>query len=441
MKKEGIKSIILTALVTLSLFLTWNLWTYSPNIAKKNQLKYMEDVTISNKQEIAAIVQPVQLLYHTNDNHYGSSSEKVLGTAMKMFMDWSFSDFEDLSSDFSSQGLQSFMRKSGTSELVFSDGIPLLLYKKVINIEDRELPDVEFNRIIIKPASDDSELGSVYFINTDKKAIYKFSTGVSDVQRLDEHIKTIYNTFQTFDLIELAENKSFYLPSEELKIKSYKYYIELLDEKEFRDALFEDPKLVSRVETGRGVRFTDGLSIMNVYKDIMMLNYFDPKQEEVMRIASSELLNKSIQFVNEHAGWEENYRFAEMDANQRKVTFRLYTDGLPVFNRDGMSEIIQVWTQNEIYSYDRPFFTMNFPVPTETKEVTVLSGEQAVKVLKDIKDFQVDFLEGMAIGYRMTRDETQPQLIILEPTWHYKYNGVWQPLISVVAGGVEDGLE
>lgn len=441
MSKEGIKSIILAALVILSLFLTWNIWTYSPNIDPINQPQYMEDVTISNKQEIASIVRPVQILYHTEEHHYGSSSEKVLDDVMNMFIDWSFSNFEDVSSDFSSQQLQNFVKKSGTSEIVFAEDVPLRLYKKVINIEDRELPDVEFNRIVIKAASDDSELNNVYFISTDKEAIYKLSTDVSDVKQLNEQIKKIYDTFTTFSLVEIAEGKSFYLPNEQQKINSYKYYYELLDEKEFRDALFENPKLVWQKETGRGVRYEDGMSRMNVYKDTMMLNYVDPTQEERIKVPSSELLNRSIQFVNEHAGWEENYRFAEMDVNKQKVTFRLYTDGLPVFNSDGMSEIIQVWTQDEIYSYDRPFFTMNFPVPPGTKEATVLSGEEAVQLLKKMKDFQVDFLEGMAIGYRMTRDSTEPRLIVLEPIWHYKYNGVWQPLIPVLAGGIDDGLE
>jgi len=437
MSKEGIKSVILAALLIFSLFLTWNLWTYSPNIKEINQLQYMEDVTISNKQEIASIIRPVQILYHAEENHYGSSSEDVLDTAMNMIMDWSFSDFEDVTSEFSLQELQNFMKKTGTSEIVFSDGVPLLLYKKVINIEDRELPDVEFNRILIKASSDGSESSAVYFIDTGKEAIYKLSTDIANVKQLDEHIKKIYATFITFSLVEIAEGKSFYLPTKELKIKSYKYYRELLDEKEFRDALFEDPKLVRK----NGSRYTDGMREMNVYKDTMMLNYIYPTQKESIKVSSSELLNRSIQFVNEHAGWEENYRFAEMDTNSQKVTFRLYTDGLPVFNSDGMSEIIQVWrTQDEIYSYKRPFFTMNFPIPPSTKESTVLSGKEAVQLLMNMKDFQVDFLEGMAIGYRMTRDATDQRLIVLEPTWHYKYNGVWQPLISV-SGGIDDGLE
>ena len=438
MSKEGVKSIILTALVILSLFLTWNIWTYSPNIDPINQPQYMEDVTISSKQEIASIVRPVQILYHTEEYHYGSSSEKVLDDAMNLFIDWSFSNFEDISSDFSSQQLQNFMKKTGTSEIVFAEGVPLLLYKKVINIEDRELPDAEFNRILIKAASDDSELNNVYFINTNEEAIYKLSTKVANVKQLNEQIKKIYNTFPTFSLVEIAEGKSFYLPSEELKVNSYKYYIELLDEKEFRDALFEDPKLVRQ----NGARYTDGIREMNVYKDTMMLNYIYPTQKESIKVSSSELLYRSIQFVNEHAGWEENYRYAEMDADRQEVTFRLYTDGLPVFNSDGMSEIIQVWrTQDEIYSYDRPFFTMNFPVPSATKEATVLSGEQAVQLLVRMKDFQADYLEGLAIGYRMTRDATDQRLIVLEPTWHYKYNGVWQPLTSGVSGGIDDGLE
>ena len=441
MSKEGLKSIFLTALVILSLFLTWNIWTYSPNFDEINQPQYMEDVTISNKQEIASIVQPVQILYHLDGKHYGSSSESVLGDVMNLVTSWSFSNFEDLSLEYSSQELQNFIKKNGSNEILFADEVPLLLYKKVINIEDRELPDVEFDRILIRAVSVNSTFSHVYFINTSAESIYRMNTETSNVKELTEAIGAVYETFQPFSLIEVTEGKSFYLPGTELKINGYKYYTELLDEREFRDALFEDPKLVRQTPTSRGKEYTDGLREMTVNTDIMMLNYIVPSKKESVKVSSSELLNRSIQFVNEHAGWEENYRFAEMDTDKQEVTFRLYTDGLPVFNSVGMSEIIQVWTQEEIYSYDRPFFTMNFPVPPGTKEVTVLSGEKAVEQLLSMEDFQVNLLEGLAIGYEMTRDSTDSRLITLEPAWHYKYNGVWRVLMPTAAGGVTDGLE
>ncbi|MBD3110005.1 hypothetical protein IEO70_16820 [Bacillus sp. AGMB 02131] len=441
MSKEGLKSIFLTALVILSLFLTWNIWTYSPNFDEINQPQYMEDVTISNKQEIASIVQPVQILYHFDGKHYGSSSESVLGDVMNLVTSWSFSNFEDLSLEYSSQELQNIIKKNGSNEILFADEVPLLLYKKVINIEDRELPDVEFDRILIRAISDNSTFSPVYFINTSAESVYRMNTETSNVKELAEAIGAVYETFQPFSLIEVTEGKSFYLPSTELKINGYKYYTELLDEREFRDALFEDPKLVRQTPTSRGKEYTDGLREMTVNTDIMMLNYIVPSKKESVKVPSSDLLNRSIQFVNEHAGWEENYRFAEMDTDKQEVIFRLYTDGLPVFNSAGMSEIIQVWTQEEIYSYDRPFFTMNFPVPPGTKEVTVPSGEKAVEQLLSLKDFQVNLLEGLAIGYGMTRDSTDSRLITLEPAWHYKYNGVWRALMPTAVEGVTDGLE
>jgi len=441
MSKEGIKSIVLTLLVIFSLVLTWSIWTNSPNIDPINQVQYMEEVEISNKQEISAIVKPIQVLYHNDNNHYGSSSEEIIDNLMEIVNNWSFSDIENISANYTPQEFQNFANKAGTSEIIFADEVPLLLYKQVIKLEDSELPDIEFNRIVVKSSSDYNKTNNVYFVNTAKEYIYKTSVDGSDVKQFVEQIKKISDMFLPFSSVEIAEGKKFYLPSNELTINSYKYYTEQLDEKEFRDALFASPKLVKKINTARGQRYTDGLSRMNVYKDTMMLSYIDPTQEEKAIASSSELLERSIQFVNDHAGWEENYHFAELKSSKQKVTFRLYMNGLPVFNSNGMSEIVQVWTQDDIYSYDRPIFTLNFPVPTGTKEVKVLSGEEAVKLLVQMKDFKVDLLEDMAIGYQMSRDVNEPRLIILEPTWYFKYKGVWQPLMSVVIGGVDDGLE
>ena len=96
MSKEGIKSIVLTLLVIFSLVLTWSIWTNSPNIDPINQVQYMEEVEISNKQEISAIVKPIQVLYHNDNNHYGSSSEEIIDNLMEIVNNWSFSDIENI---------------------------------------------------------------------------------------------------------------------------------------------------------------------------------------------------------------------------------------------------------------------------------------------------------------------------------------------------------
>ena len=57
MRYENIKSGILTFLVLVSILLTWNLWTYQPNYETMENSNYVEEVTVSEKQEVQKIVQ------------------------------------------------------------------------------------------------------------------------------------------------------------------------------------------------------------------------------------------------------------------------------------------------------------------------------------------------------------------------------------------------
>ena len=50
-----------------------------------------------------------------------------------------------------------------------------------------------------------------------------------------------------------------------------------------------------------------------------MISYINPSQKSTVLSSSSDLLAKSIEFINNHAGWKgSNYRFASMKENESK---------------------------------------------------------------------------------------------------------------------------
>src|SRR5213075_2761192 len=92
MKYETIKTAILTILVLLSIFLTWNLWTYQPNYATMEKNNVVAEVTMSEKQEIKKIVRPDLVLYHKQGQHYGTTRADELDKLIKELGRWSFTD-------------------------------------------------------------------------------------------------------------------------------------------------------------------------------------------------------------------------------------------------------------------------------------------------------------------------------------------------------------
>ena len=50
-----------------------------------------------------------------------------------------------------------------------------------------------------------------------------------------------------------------------------------------------------------------------------------------------------------------------------------------------MSEIKEIWGDEHIYSYKRPYFTLDFELPSETEEVLMPSGSDVMKQLKETR--------------------------------------------------------
>ena len=68
---------------------------------------------------------------------------------------------------------------------------------------------------------------------------------------------------------------------------------------------------------------------MRVDNESNMILYVDPAEEETQAINSNDILQRSINFVNGHGGWTDNYRYEGLDNAQKAVLFRLYASWIP----------------------------------------------------------------------------------------------------------------
>ena len=78
---------------------------------------------------------------------------------------------------------------------------------------------------------------------------------------------------------------------------------------------------------------------------LIQLIYIDPSEEETQEINMDDILQKSINFVNKHGGWTDNYRYVGLDNDKKTVLFRIYVpDGYPIFSENNpISELNLEW--------------------------------------------------------------------------------------------------
>lgn len=440
MKYETIKSIALLILVTFSILLTWMLWTYQPNYDVMEETgKTVEEVSLGEKKELGNIVRPERLFFHQGEKHYGTFDSFELEQTMKELSLWGFSEFEDISDQV--ENIPSFIYDNHSLEIIFPDIVPLKVYRTALQLPNKDIPNSNFDRIVVDLDPETREGGVVYFISSKEHEV------------LRAHVSASYiNDYKTRYLVNLGENEKFalyepvskesyvMLRKEAVKMALYNYLFVKLPTEKFRDALFNDPNLVSKNYSSFGEEYTDSTTLMSVNYETNTVSYVKTEDVESDSTSKSDnLLEKSIDFINSHGGWTDNYRYVGMDESEQFILFRLYDlSGYPIFSDNGVSEIFQIWNAGEINKYYRSNFMLGRRI--QATEITLPSAVSVIDELKKTGVIELSFLQDITIGYLMTKDTEEP-LIHLEPSWYYKYNDQWLRVESSDNGGVKHGLD
>lgn len=444
MNFERAKSIILIILVGTSIFLTWSIWTYEPEYDPFEQssefIKIKSDVQI-----VSDVIKPVSILFHGNGQHFQTSNPAEINEMEKQFSQWRFRGIKEISVNRLQRKFDDFVHEDGSIEIEFSDDIPISLYKTVLNITDKEVPKFSFDRIIIKQKNISGNESAVYFVSYDQRKIYQ---GMVDSKKLrnfmDSFYRGSYDKHPEYTAETINSKRTLFVPENPVEINRLQYYIDSLDIGDLKSALFINPKYVRQEPVSVGEEYTDGTRLMTVNKENYLISYINPAQKSKLFDSSSDLLQKSIDFINEHAGWENNnYRFAYMSEHEQRVVFRLFVNGYPAFNESGMTEIEQIWGKEEIYSYDRPYFKLDSVLPSVGSAKTLRSGKEVVNQLKSKDNVDFNSVEDISIGYKLDKslDSKLVTLVTLEPTWYYRIGDKWFIVPFDDTGGDRSGLE
>ncbi|WP_313805173.1 two-component system activity regulator YycH [Cytobacillus sp.] len=445
MTYENIKSVILVILVCFSILLTWSIWTYQPNLEVMQKQNTVEKVAISDKKEVGEIVKPDRIFYHLDkEKHFGTVDTNEINKVIAEISRWNYADFENVSGGISSY--PTFIHNSGKAVIEFPDLVPIDLYRSIIDIKDKKLPNFQFDHIVIDIGGTQKEQGYVYFISSKEKKAYRSHVASSFVHNFNNaFFKNVeYNlSYSSYFPYKASDDRLLFLPSNETKMLRYQYLSKPLDYEKYKNALFKNLSVVQKnhQSSGSGVEYKDYSSLMRVDYDKNTLSYVNPVESNEKQFPVDNLLKRSIDFVNEHGGWTGNYQYVKVDESNHRVLFRLYeNNGYPVFSdANGISEISHTWGQNEILEYSRSNFSLGIQTP-DPSETILRSGQEALEWLEKMEGVHLDQLQDMTIGYTMTKD-LHTILVYLEPAWYYKYNDSWNKISFEEIGGGNHGLE
>lgn len=145
--------------------------------------------------------------------------------------------------------------------------------------------------------------------------------------------------------------------------------------------------------------------------------------------------NKAYETLDTLQQMNENlYYFDETDRGQQ-LGYRLYVNGLPVFNQAGsIGALSQVKStgHRQVVTYARRSVTVPLPDAREGV-VTLPDSNKAYQVLTKA-GYQKDAIQNMTPGYVWV-DSNDGQYASLQPTWFIKYQDQWATLADLKKQG------
>ncbi|MCS6592259.1 YycH family regulatory protein [Bacillus cereus] len=413
MSMENFKTIVLINLVVISLFLTFNLWTYVPDSTSMQNAKFVQGNEGMNQTKISDVVRPTSIIVHKDKNHYGSRREADIESIYKPLEVGELHDFKEIS--ITKGDFLSYVHGEGKVELVFPTDIPFDAVKSMFNMKEKSTDKPKhFNRILLDPSrSKDQEIKINFVSDGDNFKIYEAKlSGVYLKDIVNAQNQFIVSAKPYFDY-QLNDMKKLFLPDGTTELNNITYISSNLAVDTFKNALFSDPRYLSPITEMSKETFTDGIRSMEIENDRHMLKYKNSSVLTEKTIDNLMLLQKSFEFVSGHSGSLDSYRLDYM--NKGETVFRLNEDGYSVFNEDGLAELRQIWGSEEVMEYERPLLSLN--TKGIEQKVTLPSGHVVIASLENNPEIKKQVIKDIGIGYELSLDG---QVVRLQPIWYVK---------------------
>jgi regulatory protein YycH of two-component signal transduction system YycFG len=428
MNLEKFKTILLINLVIISIFLTWNLWTYQTDLETVTDEKAGEVLKEKKKSEV---IRPYQIAYHTKGKHYASELRTYIDPLTNALGESGIKGIEDQGKV---NSVNSYISEHEKIELVYPVEIPMEIIAEIYKIEmDKALNDVMIDRIVINPDN-----RQIYFISYKESRVVK-----GTLSSVDENVfKTVQTSFPSdvgehvkYSLPSDLNNPKFvYLPIKEPQVDKIFVKAQEIKTSSFVPVLFGDG---SYTEVKEDTFFISGTNMLEIDRKQKQLNFKNTANtKETEKLSNSARIQRSIAFITGHNGWKDDSYFLEdwnVTSEETTTTFRLFINNasFPVFPN---ARIQHEFKNGNTSLYKRPTYDL-LGEEVLVKE-PLISGTKVIELLENDKSIEMNRVQDIRIGYKIEPAQESKDFI-LKPIWAVKYEGESEYGEIRKGGGIE----
>ena len=436
---ELIKSIILTFLVLLSVSLTMIIWSYEPEYEFLEEPE-VQQMAIGTEKELRDIIRPYKALYRQDNELHGSVSVVALEQSMDLLTAMDIGNIRIAKENATPQSMNKLMNEDNQIMLLFNTDVPLETLNEALKLNQNDIENMQFDRIIINTQNlRATQAIELRFINTKANVIYRAAATVDNVKELNENIKAqMENAFEYEEFTRDGE-LSYYLPHHNTDAFQFTYFTDETQQELLTGALFTDSPILQKNVEGNLEKYDDGMSLMTFDTSLKIMDYENPSAENSTIIAPGKLVNDTFNSINDHGGFNADFRLSSVDHVQKSAEFQLFFQGYPVYSTTTLTRIVTTWGDNRLVRYRRPYYELQTDITTVKTSQQLANGQQVIEQL-DNQIANTNSIDDLVIGYFLIQDQNT-RLFVLEPSWFAMSGNSWTRITLLPEGSVADGLE
>jgi regulatory protein YycH of two-component signal transduction system YycFG len=412
---EKLKSLTLTILIVGSLWQSYLLAYSTPKFEPIPENDYVQTEPLGRQTELNDLLFPDQVILHLgNQQHsvlYPSTMNynAILDTIKKR----NFDGFRKTTMYLANVNWDTIREKQQGVEVRFRNGIPMNVLQSMLQMKG-ELP-VEndlITRIWIFANDTGEDVRTFFFTDT-------LNMGY-EVIRADFTTKDVENFVAYADLSNIYKsvNGEYYLPLKTMRVTGYTFSFKQLTAEQLKRSLFVDPGITRNLkERGGSEIYTDGKRGLQINNDKQWMNYSDPVAPIDNRNDVKDNLLASVQFLNQHGGWDGNYTVLKTPTLQSRsdqtFIFGMFVESFPIINNQSEGfGLMKLNVQKGIVSgYERSLAMLD--TTTIIRNDGILPG--AAEVDERLKTYsRRSSIVNMFAAYRPRMNE---KTIDLTPVW------------------------
>ncbi|QDI91679.1 hypothetical protein EPH95_11275 [Salicibibacter halophilus] len=446
------KNVILTILVITSLILTWQLWTYQPELGFLDEESVEESEQLSDQVELADVVGPANVVFH-RDNEQWTTSHGSLDFIDEIATDVFSSEWGDLELLEGVGQDRVYESDEDKIEFVLPAPLPLSMVENWLE-DDQSLPVQEdlftFERLLM---IDEGGALRVQLVSFDDQQILEGYIDM-EIEAFQAHMEQMDGSSVSYateahvgeDNEELQ--KPVYLPAESVSYPQLQFTSTNIDEDALLPYLFPDRDSVVTPDTGGGEQLYHSSDRQMRVSQFGNYIEFDYPQNEVADQRDEQIIANAYAFVNAHGGFTNSYQLYDWNVSGggESAKFRMLVDGLPVLDTHASwydFSSINVTQQNDVISsYERPAFMFDEHEPLDDNPDEQMrelpDGESVLAEVEESNNLDFDDIEGIRVGYELERVDTY---IYVVPYWYAESDGSWIQLDNGDQEGELSGLE